>query len=82
MVVQANTGNVGIGTSDPQAKLEVAGRTRMGSLEITGGADFAENFDVNVETTSGEEIIVCSPLSALHILQRHRRRTSARISMN
>lgn len=32
--------------------LNVEGRTRTGVLEITGGADFAENFDVNVATTS------------------------------
>jgi hypothetical protein len=56
MVMQANTGNVGIGTSAPQAKLDVAGRTRTGSLEITGGADFAENFDVNVAETTKEAI--------------------------
>ncbi|MGH9847166.1 MAG: hypothetical protein ACREEM_51375 [Blastocatellia bacterium] len=56
MVMQANTGNVGIGTSDPQAKLDVVGQTRTQSLQITGGADFAENFDVNVETTGDEEL--------------------------
>jgi len=56
MVMQANTGNVGIGTSAPQAKLDVVGQTRTQSLQITGGADFAENFDVNVETTGDEEL--------------------------
>jgi hypothetical protein len=56
MVIQSNTGNVGIGVPFPGVKLDVAGRTRTGSLEITGGADFAENFDVNVETTGSEEM--------------------------
>ncbi|MGH9938644.1 MAG: hypothetical protein ACREAM_20585 [Blastocatellia bacterium] len=46
-------GNVGIGVPDPQAKLDVAGQTRTHSLQITGGADFAENFEVNAPA-SGE----------------------------
>jgi hypothetical protein len=39
--------NVGIGTDNPQAKLDVVGTTRTGVLEITGGSDLAEPFEVS-----------------------------------
>jgi hypothetical protein len=49
-------GNVGIGVGDPQAKLDVAGQTRTQSLQITGGADFAENFEVNAAPAINEAV--------------------------
>jgi len=39
------TGNVGIGTSTPAAKLDVAGMVKASVVQITG-ADFAEKFEV------------------------------------
>lgn len=51
---QANThmivrmdGRVGIGTTAPEARLHVIGTTRTGVVEITGGSDLAEPFDVS-----------------------------------
>ncbi len=49
VLIKNFSGNVGIGVANPQAKLDVAGTTRTGALQITGGADFAEHFDVNSE---------------------------------
>ena len=43
MTIQDN-GNVGIGTMNPRAKLEVAGMVRTNVLQITGGSDLAEPF--------------------------------------
>lgn len=42
-----NNGNVGIGTWTPGTKLDVNGTTRTKILQITGGADMSERFDVN-----------------------------------
>ncbi len=40
-------GDIGVGTNAPQAKLDVNGRIRCGSLQITGGSDIAEPYDVS-----------------------------------
>jgi hypothetical protein len=39
-------GNVGIGTEFPTAKLHIVGTSKTSVLEITGGSDLAEHFDV------------------------------------
>jgi hypothetical protein len=48
-VAITTAGNVGIGTATPSAKLEVIGRTKTGSLEITAGSDLAEPFDTETD---------------------------------
>jgi hypothetical protein len=38
---------IGVGTLNPQVKLHVVGTTRTDGLEITGGSDLSESFDID-----------------------------------
>lgn len=56
--VQGN-GNVGIGTDIPSARLEVIGHTKTSVLEITGGSDLAEPFEMShAETLEPGSVVV------------------------
>jgi hypothetical protein len=52
------SGDVGIGTTSPVAKLDVAGTTRVDVLEIDGGADLSENFAVEGGAEPGMVVVI------------------------
>jgi hypothetical protein len=59
LCIREPNGWVGLGTSEPQTRLDVVGTTRTEVLEITGGADLAEPFQVTgVETVSPGAVLV------------------------
>lgn len=58
----ATTGDVGIGTFTPTAKLHVIGTAKTSVLEITGGSDLAEHFEI-IEAAKPGMLVAIDPLN-------------------
>lgn len=59
-------GNVGIGTKNPQSKLDVNGSTSTNCLNIKGGCDIIEQTN-STETLLPGEVIVMDPIRPNHV---------------
>lgn len=58
-MVITEAGNVGIGTTAPQRKLDVNGWARVHVFEVTGGSDISEAFEVNADRPVEPGMVVC-----------------------
>jgi hypothetical protein len=54
-----DTGRLGIGTTNPSTPLEVVGEAKMSVVNITGGSDFSEKFDIHGDTKAEPGTVVC-----------------------
>lgn len=54
----SSAGNVGIGVLNPTTKLHVSGETTTSVLNITGGSDLSEHFDIQSETAVQPGMVV------------------------
>ncbi len=56
---------MGIGTASPAVELEINGTTRTNVLEITGGSDLSERFDINkpinIDGVIAQEALMIKP---------------------
>ncbi len=60
-IVVNNSGYVGIGTASPAAQLDVSGTMRSKIVQITGGADLAEPFDVSGDQVKPGFVVSIDP---------------------
>lgn len=58
-----SVGDVGIGTDNPTAKLHISGNIKTSILQITGGSDLAENFEIGGAVKPGM-IVAINPSSS------------------
>lgn len=76
VMVWTESGNVGIGTTNPATKLHVNGTARVKVVEITGGSDLSEPFDIrgpepNVAPKPGM-VVSIDPLRPGHLELSHK----------